>query len=77
MPKLWTEKLARDCALVGRTIFVVAFCMRLMKWIEVDQGTALLGIGMGIMICGRLIHSRTRKTADVQSQEGSAPATLP
>jgi hypothetical protein len=78
MPKLWTEKLARDCVLVGRTVIVVAFFMRfIMKWITADQGTALLGIGMGIIVCAQLIDSRARKTALVQGQEGSAPAPLP
>jgi hypothetical protein len=77
MPKLWTEKLARDLMLVARTVIVVGGFLRfVVKWITPDQGAALLWTGIGIMMCAELITWRARKTARVQGHEGSAPAAL-
>jgi hypothetical protein len=65
MSRLWTEKLARDCALVGRTVIAVAAFLRfVVKWVTPDQGAALLWIGMGIMICAQVVQWQARKSAN-------------
>jgi hypothetical protein len=77
MSKLWTEKLASDLALVGRTVIAVTIFLRLIVgWVTVNQGTVLLGIGMGTMICAQLVHSKARKTANALLLNQGTPPTV-
>lgn len=77
MSKLWTEKLARDCTLVGRTVIGVMIFLRIVvEWITANQGTALLAIGLGIMGCAKLIESRTRKATALLPTQEAPPTAL-
>jgi hypothetical protein len=64
MPKHWTaDQLARDCRVVACTILLVMSFIRLMNWITVNQGIALLAIGLSFGLASRLISWRIRKPA--------------